>query len=118
MTETISRPKEIPSETHRVETDGCGGLHITLGFEEMERTKRLIEVRVLLGKNGGSCGNILLDTVAKLTSVYLQSADPTYIKAKKLRHLFMPDTKGNAITCPGGKSCIEDVIRLVLKELE
>ena len=114
----IVREKEIPSSTHRVETSGCGTAHVTLGYQELENTRKLIEVRILIGKNGGSCGNILLDTIAKLISVYLQSSDPTYKKAKRLRHLFMPDTKGNAITCTQGRSCIEDVIRLVLKELE
>ena len=112
------RGKEIPSSTHRIETAGCGTAHITLGYEELENTRRLIEVRVLIGKNGGSCGNILLDTIAKLISVYLQSSEPRYKVIKKLKHLFMPDTKGNAITCTQGRSCIEDVIRLVLKELE
>lgn len=118
MTDTIIREKEIPSSTHRVETQGCGTAHVTLGYQELENTRRLIEVRILIGKNGGSCGNILLDTIAKLISVYLQSSEPRYKVVKKLRHLFMPDTRGNAITCAQGRSCIEDVIKLVLKELE
>ncbi len=119
METTWRRPKEIPSKTEHIvlETEGCGTLHLTLGWEEIDG--RLIEVRAVIGKSG-VCPNVLLDTVSKLMSMYLQSPEPRYKISEKFQRQFMPDTKGNRITCSkgSGKSCIEEISERVLKELD
>ena len=103
------RPKSIPSKTHHIETEGCGTLHFTMGWEEEDG--RLIEVRATIGKNG-ICGNILLDTVAKLMSMYLQSPEPRYKIVEKFKRQFV------GVKCNQGKPCIESLAESVIKELE
>ena len=109
-----SRPKELPSETHHIETEGCGTLHLTIVTEN----DKVVEVRCSIGKNA-TCGNVLLDSFAKILSCYLQSDFPRFRIVKKLRKQFLPDTKGNAIKCAqGGKSCIENIIEKIIDRIE
>jgi len=117
MAENWKREKEIPSKTELIdlETPACGNMHLTFCWQD----DSLIEVRAVIGKSG-VCGNIMLDTIAKLMSMYLQSSEPKYKIVKKFRKQFLPDTKGNQITCGHGKgkSCIEEIAERVVKELE
>ena len=115
MTEPITRPKELKSETFHIKTESCGTLHVTVGSLD---TDKVIEVRAVIGKNQ-VCSAILLDSFAKMVSTYLQSSEPRYRIVKKLRHLFLPDTKGNSISCTGGgKSCIELIIEKIVDRIE
>lgn len=118
METEFKRPKEIPSKTEHIElsTEGCGTLHLTLGWEEAEG--RLIEVRCIIGKSG-ICGNVLLDTIAKLMSMYLQSPEPRYKIVEKFQRQFLPDKKGNRVVCGQGlKSCVEEIAERIVKELQ
>lgn len=109
MEATWKRPKTIPSQTEHIETEACGTLHLTLGWQEEDG--RLIEVRAVIGKNG-ICGNVLLDTVAKLFSMYLQSPESRYKIAEKVKRQFI------GISCAQGKkSCGELIAEKVLEEL-
>jgi hypothetical protein len=111
------RPKEVISTTEKIPLSaGCGNLHLTLGKED----DKLIEIRAVIGKNA-CCGYVLLDTIAKLMSVYLQSPEPRFKIVEKFKRQFMPDGKGNRITCgqpKGQKSCVEEISERILKELE
>jgi len=107
METTWKRPKTIPSKTEHIETDGCGTLHLTLGFEE----GHLIEVRAVIGRNG-TCGGVLLDTCAKLLSMYLQSPEPRYKVAEKIKKQFI------GVKCAQGKPCVEIIAEKILKELK
>lgn len=108
------RPKELPSQTLHIETSSCGTLHLTICTE----SNKVIEVRSLIGRNQ-TCGNILLDSFAKVLSCYLQSTEPRYKIVRKLRKQFLPDTKGNSIQCSGGqKSCIESIVEKIIDHIE
>ena len=74
METSWKRPKTIPSTTEHIETHE-GTLNLTLGYEE--DPKRLIEVRGQIGKSG-TFSNMLIDTICKLCSMYLQSPEPRY----------------------------------------
>jgi hypothetical protein len=53
--------------------------------------------------------------------VYLQSPEPRFKIVEKFKRQFMPDGKGNRITCgqpKGQKSCVEEISERILKELE
>ena len=114
MSETYARPKVLPSETFHITTTGCGTLHLTICTEN----DKVIELRAVIGKNS-TCGFVLLDSFTKMISVFLQSDEPRYKIVKKLRHLFLPDTKGNAISCAqGGKSCIELIVEKIIDRIE
>jgi hypothetical protein len=110
------RQKEIPSQTHRIETS-CGKMFMTLGFED----EKLIEVSARIGKSG-ICPCVLLDTTCKLISMYLQSPEPRYKIVKKFKKQFM-DMSG----CESGKfkhedreynCCADFISKVVIKEIE
>lgn len=100
------RPKTIDSKTEAIKTE-CGTIYLTLGYEE----DKLIEVRATIGKSG-ICGNVLLDTVAKLLSMYLQSPEPRYKIISKLRKQFV------GVICNQGNSCVNIISEKVVGELE
>ena len=108
MEPTWKRPKVIPSKTEHLESP-CGTLHLTLGWEEEDG--RLIETRAVIGKNG-ICPNVLLDTVAKLLSMYLQSPEPRYKIAEKIKKQFI------GVACVQGKPCVEIIAEKILEELK
>lgn len=105
----------IPSVTKHVETS-CGTMHLTLGYDD----EKLVEVKVMIGKNG-CCPNVLLDTVAKVISMYLQSPEPRYKVAKKFKNQFVgggvcgnPFKEGEKIY----KGCVDYITSLVAEEME
>ncbi len=109
------RPKELPSTTTEIETPGCGNIKLTIVTED----DKVIEVRCVIGKQP-TCPGILMDSFAKILSCYLQSDFPRFRIVKKLR-AFLPDSKGNRITCAQnakGPSCIESVIASIIDHIE
>ena len=116
MTNDWKRPKTIPSVTEQIKMPSCGNLHLTLGWEE--DGGRLIEVQAVIGRSG-TCPCVLLNTTAKLMSMLLQSSEPRFKIVEKFKKQFLPDTKGNQITCgqDKGKGCIETIAERVIKEL-
>ena len=110
-------PKELPSTTESIPLPHCGNLHLTLEYEEMGG--RLMGVRAIIGRNA-CCGYVLLDTVAKMMTLYLRSPEPRFKVAERFKTLFMADTKGNRIVCSHGKekSCVEEIAERVVRQLE
>jgi hypothetical protein len=117
MQSEFDRPKVIPSTTEDIKLPNCGTLHLTLGHEK--EGGRLIEVRAVIGRNA-CCGFVLLDTIAKLMSFYLQSPEPRWKIKELFNRCFMPDGKGGRIVCSHGKekSCVEEIAERVIRELE
>lgn len=111
----FKRDKEIPSRTEHIELESCGTLHLTFATQD----DKLIECMAVIGKNG-VCPNILLNSFSKVVSMYLQSPEPRYKIIEKFKRQFLPDTKGNKITCShsGGKSCVEVIAEHIVSELE
>ncbi len=116
MQNEFDRPKVIPSTTEDIKMPNCGTLHLTLGKEK--EGGRLIEVRAVIGRNA-CCAYVLLDTVAKLMSLYLQSPEPRWKIAELFKRMFIIDEKGNRIVCSHGKekSCVEEIAQRILAEL-
>ena len=109
------RDKELPSETFEIQLPTCGKLHLVV----VKENDKVIEVRALIGRNS-TCPAILLDSFAKILSCYLQSDFPRYRIVKKLRK-FLPDTKGNRISCTGNENqagCVESIIAKIIDQIE
>jgi len=112
---TWKRPKEIPSKTFHIETQE-GTLHLTLGYED----ERLIEVRAMIGK-AGTYAQIMLDTIAKLISMYLQSPEARYKIVKKFNKQFAEMFCGmEEFEWQGEKyqSAIDLIVKIVITEVE
>lgn len=101
------RPKVIPSKTLDIKTN-CGTLHMTMGYDKPEG--KLIEIRLVIGKNG-VCGGVLLHNVAFLLSRWLQSPDPRY----KIKELIERNMIGTS--CSQGISCLDVLARRVVDAL-
>ena len=110
-------PKELPSTTESVHLPNCGNMHLTLEYEDVGG--RLIGVRAIIGKNA-CCGYVLLDSVAKLMTLYLRSPEARFKIAERFKTLFMVDSKGNRIVCSHGKekSCVEEIAERIVAQLE
>lgn len=115
QTETVfKRPKTIPSKTEHIETS-CGTLHLTLGYHE----DKLIEVRAMIGKNG-TCGNVMLDTIAKLMSITLQSGLAKYKICEKMKKQFCEMNCGQDKFKWEEKEytgCVDYIVKKVIEEL-
>ena len=108
------RPKVLPSTTHHIETS-CGTLHLILVKED----NKLVEIRATIGKNG-VCPNVMLDTICKLTSMYLQSPEPRYKIVKKMKKQFVDMNCGQPFTYEGDNysGCHDLIMKIVVGELE
>jgi len=108
----IIRKDCIEGYTPKLETP-CGSLYLTLN----EQDDKLCEVRVTMGKSG-TCMNIMLQTIALLISVMLQSGiDRNKIK-KALFNQF-EGSCGQVIWYKGEKyhSCIDFMVQRILEDL-
>jgi len=114
METSWKRPKTLPSTTEHIDTQ-CGTLHFTIVKED----DKLVEVRGMIGKSG-TCGNVFLDTICKMVSMYLQSPEPRYKICKKFRKQFVDMNCGQGKFVWEGEEytgCIDYVIKRVVKEL-
>lgn len=109
------RPKVIPSTTYHIDTNE-GTLHLIFGFED----DKLIEVRGMIGK-AGSYSNILIDTICKLVSMYLQSPEPRYKIVKKFKKQFVDMKCGMEPfkwENESYESSIDVIVKLVVSQLD
>ena len=117
----FKRDKEIPSKTFHIETNACGTLHLTLGFQD----EKLVEVRAMIGKTGICC-NILVESICKILSMFLQTETPRYKIVKKIRKQFLETAKFPGVNCGQGiiwenksfGSCVDLIGSSVVAELE
>jgi ribonucleoside-diphosphate reductase alpha chain len=109
---TLDRPEVLNGYTSRIPTP-CGSLYLTLN----ENNDKLCEIRATLGKCG-SCMNIMLQTIALLISVMLQSNISREKIQKTLENQFEGGC-GNIIRYKGEEynSCIDYIIRKVLEDM-
>lgn len=113
MMETIlDRPEVLEGYTPKLETP-CGSLYFTLN----EYDSKLCEVRVTMGKSG-TCMNIMLQTIALLISVMLQSGISREVIKKALLNQFEGNC-GQTIWYKGVRyhSCLDWMIQKMLEDM-
>ena len=114
MTETltIKRPETLEGRTHKIDTP-CGSLYLTLN----ENDSKLYEIRISLGKIG-NCARTLLQTIAVLFSVLLQSDIPRSKILKTLENGFDANC-ANPFYLDGThyKSCIDLICKTMGEDL-
>jgi len=109
---TFDRPEALEGYTPKLKTP-CGSLYLTLN----ECDNKLCEVRVTMGKSG-TCMNIMLQTIALLISVMLQSG----INKDKIKKVLLNQFEGNCgnTIWYGGEryhSCIDFMIKRILEDM-
>lgn len=111
MDSNWKRPKDLPSKTTHIDLPSeCGTLHLIMGYQD-EVEGRLVEVHPVIGKSG-ICGNVLLDSLGKAISMYLQSPMPRYKIIEKFKKQFV------GVVCSQGVSCVDIIARKIIEELE
>ena len=108
----LQRNEVLDGYTPKLETP-CGSLYLTLN----EQDDKLCEVRVTMGKSG-TCMNIMLQTIALLISVMLQSGIPRD-KIKKVLLNQFEGSCGQKIYYKGAEyhSCIDFMITKILEDM-
>ena len=106
------RPEVLDGYSPKLETP-CGSLYMTLN----ECGNKLCEIKVTMGKSG-TCMNIMLQTIALLISVMLQS-NINKDKIKKALLNQFEGSCGQVIWYKGEKfhSCIDFLVQKVLEDL-
>lgn len=112
METIIDRPEVLHGYTPKLSTP-CGSLYFTLN----ECDNRLCEVRAIMGK-AGTCSNIMLQTIALLISVMLQSG----IDRERIKKALLNQFEGNCgqtIWYKGERyhSCVDFMVKRILEDM-
>lgn len=84
----MSRPIVWPGITIKIRV-GCGNLYVTVNSNEEGSPQ---EVFVTLGKSGG-CAAVIMEALARVTSLYLRSGCDPHELTEHLRNLLCPEPR-------------------------